>query len=223
MSGASHPRQLDFEIRGARSLDVAGLAQTHLAAWLHAYHGVVDDGWLSSLTAQEFEKYHRPRLSDAGSEPAEPFLVAVAPEAAARRPDESIGSHTRSRSAAPAPSTLGFALAGPTRAKSPTGDSLPDDFAGAFSAELYAIYVHPSCQGRGIGRALVGRIVEELVVRSHPSMCLWVLSGNTQARRFYERAGGLLVAESAITLGGRGYPQVAYGWDRLHDLKESPS
>lgn len=221
MSG-SVVRHRDFEIRVARGQDVAALAETHLAAWLQAYRGVVNDAWLASLTALDFEKYHRPRLSDSGADPAEPFVVAVAPaDAAGPKSDEPLGSNTRS--AQSEPPILGFARAGPTRGQSPTGDLLPDDFAGKFSAELYAIYVHPRSQGRGIGRALLGRMVTELIARGHGSMCLWVLSGNAQARRFYERTGGSLVGESTITLGGLSYPQVAYGWDRLHDLGESPS
>lgn len=225
MSDATQVSHRDFEIRGARAQDVTALAETHLAAWLHAYCGIVDDAWLSSLTAAQFEEYHRPRLSATGADPAEPFIVVVPTNGMTRREqDDPVGSKPSKRgSGADESPILGFARAGPTRAQSPTGDPLPGEVASEFSAELYAIYIHPRCQGHGIGRALFERIVSELIDRGHQAMCVWVLTENTQARRFYERAGGAIVAESMITLGGRGYRQVAYGWERLHVRRELAS
>jgi ribosomal protein S18 acetylase RimI-like enzyme len=185
----------EFVIRDAALSDVPELARTHLATWLGAYRGVVDPAWLDSLTLEQFEGYHRPRLSERGADPAEPFLVATPPRGEGR--------------------VLGFARAGPTRQKTPTGDPLPVDLAPMFTSELYAIYVDPPAQGAGIGKALFAELTRRLLDRGHSAMCLWVLSNNAQARRFYERAGGRLVGESSITLGGTAYPQVAYGWDRL--------
>ena len=69
---------------------------------------------------------------------------------------------------------LGFAHAGPSR----------DDEGG----ELYALYVHPERFGRGLGLALL-RTVEAWLDARFDRSELWVLEGNTRARRFYEAAG----------------------------------
>jgi GNAT superfamily N-acetyltransferase len=55
--------------------------------------------------------------------------------------------------------------------------------------ELYAIYAHPRCWGRGVGRALLERAEESLRSSGFRSAFLWVLDGNVRAMRFYEVAG----------------------------------
>ena len=183
----------DYVLREPSAADVAALAEVHWASWENAYRGVCDDAWLDSLTRQTFEAYHRPLLTAAALDPARPFVVATRGER-----------------------VVGFARGGPTRATTPTGDPLPDGFADRWSAELYAIYVHPSEQGRGAGRTLFDHLVFALHERGHGSMCLWVLSGNTASRRFYEHRGGVLLPDVApITLGNRRYDQSAYGWGDL--------
>ncbi|MFI9770604.1 GNAT family N-acetyltransferase [Streptomyces sp. NPDC052415] len=76
-------------------------------------------------------------------------------------------------------STVGWACHGPYRA----GDLRTDD------AELYAIYVDPGQYGAGIGRALLQESIRRCTAAGYPRMLLWVLKENTDARRFYERAG----------------------------------
>ena len=66
----------------------------------------------------------------------------------------------------------GFASAGPSR---------DDDRAG--TTELYALYVHPRAQRRGLGAALLGAAVE------HGATTLWVLTDNASGRAFYEACG----------------------------------
>jgi GNAT superfamily N-acetyltransferase len=60
---------------------------------------------------------------------------------------------------------------------------------GGEDGELYAIYVDPARQGRGIGRALFERARDGLRDDGFPRMNLWVLSDNRPSRRFYERCG----------------------------------
>jgi ribosomal protein S18 acetylase RimI-like enzyme len=55
--------------------------------------------------------------------------------------------------------------------------------------ELYAIYVHPTHWGTGVGRALITAGEQELVELGRPDAILWVLDDNPRARRFYELAG----------------------------------
>ena len=56
-------------------------------------------------------------------------------------------------------------------------------------AELYAIYLHPSCWGRGIGRALLQRAEESMRSSGFREAVLWVLEGNERGERFYRAAG----------------------------------
>jgi ribosomal protein S18 acetylase RimI-like enzyme len=72
-------------------------------------------------------------------------------------------------------SLLGFASTGPSRDERGVG-------------ELYAIYVDPDAWSRGAGRALLAH-AEERLAATYAEATLWVLEGNTRARRFYEAAG----------------------------------
>jgi GNAT superfamily N-acetyltransferase len=73
---------------------------------------------------------------------------------------------------------VGFASLGASR--EPDGEQ---------EAELYAIYLHPSCWGRGIGRALLHRAEEWMRARGCRRAVLYVLEGNERGERFYRAAG----------------------------------
>ncbi|MEU8587654.1 GNAT family N-acetyltransferase [Streptomyces sp. NPDC048664] len=55
--------------------------------------------------------------------------------------------------------------------------------------ELYALYVEPELLGGGIGHALLSAALRQRAAAGHARMFLWVLNGNVNGRRFYERAG----------------------------------
>jgi GNAT superfamily N-acetyltransferase len=74
---------------------------------------------------------------------------------------------------------VGFALAGPARE---TDQRLNQ-------GEIYAIYVDGSAWGSGIGYKLMEASHHFLKQMVFSSMVLWVLDGNEQAIRFYERYG----------------------------------
>ncbi|MFI9628840.1 GNAT family N-acetyltransferase [Streptomyces sp. NPDC052042] len=57
------------------------------------------------------------------------------------------------------------------------------------TGELYALYVQPSLIGAGIGRTLLEAVHAHAQADGFGVMLLWVLTDNTRARRFYERAG----------------------------------
>jgi len=57
------------------------------------------------------------------------------------------------------------------------------------SAEIYAVYVAPTCWSRGLGRALLSCAIERLAAAGLTSCHLWVLVENARSRRFYELAG----------------------------------
>jgi ribosomal protein S18 acetylase RimI-like enzyme len=65
------------------------------------------------------------------------------------------------------------------------GASHSEEHAG----ELYAIYLHPSCWDRGIGRALIERAEESMRSSGFTQAILWVMEGNERGERFYRAAG----------------------------------
>jgi GNAT superfamily N-acetyltransferase len=77
--------------------------------------------------------------------------------------------------------------------------------------ELFAIYVHPTHWGTGVGRALIEAGEEELRRLGHLEAILWVLDDNPRARRFYELAGWSADGSArAIHLFGFDIPEVRY-------------
>lgn len=74
---------------------------------------------------------------------------------------------------------VGFAHISPTR----------DDDMPTSTGELTGIYLLPSVWGRGGGRLLIHAGQDSLKAAGFTTATLWVLDGNTRARRFYERQG----------------------------------
>jgi ribosomal protein S18 acetylase RimI-like enzyme len=105
---------------------------------------------------------------------------------------------------------VAFAAGGPERSGDPR-----------FRGELYAIYVLPSRQARGIGRALLHAVASRLAASGTKAMLLWVLEANAQARTFYEALGGIVVRRQPIEVGGVTLTEVAYGWEKLELLLEA--
>lgn len=75
--------------------------------------------------------------------------------------------------------------------------------------ELSAIYLLRSYQGRGIGRALVNRVVRQLEEHGVTSLIIAVLADNP-ACHFYERLGGIRVSECVIERGGKELKEYVY-------------
>ena len=92
---------------------------------------------------------------------------------------------------------VGFAATGPSRDEQGTG-------------ELYAIYVAPDDWSRGAGRALIAK-AEQTLRETYDEATLWVLEGNSRARRFYELGGWSLDgARKAEERWGVRAPEVRY-------------
>ena len=90
----------------------------------------------------------------------------------------------------------------------------PGLLAAGYSGEVTAIYVLRAAQRRGAGRSLMQAMARRLIAEGDRSMALWVLAANTPARRFYERLGGIAVAERADGAD----EEVAYGWRSVDSL-----
>jgi GNAT superfamily N-acetyltransferase len=74
---------------------------------------------------------------------------------------------------------VGFAMTGLSR----------DPDVPPLTAEVFAIYLNQQVVGKGVGRALFARAVDELRNQGYAQVVLWVLESNTRARKFYEAAG----------------------------------
>jgi L-amino acid N-acyltransferase YncA len=90
-----------------------------------------------------------------------------------------------------------------------------------YQGEVSAIYLLEAYQGKGIGRRLIAAAAQELLARGFRRMLVWVLDANP-SRGFYEALGGRKVRKSEVPIGGRSYPNVAYGWDDLRRLGGPP-
>ncbi|WP_291582236.1 GNAT family N-acetyltransferase [Clostridium sp. UBA6640] len=64
-------------------------------------------------------------------------------------------------------------------------DEDKDDFCG----EIVAMYLLPQYWNQGIGTKLITHGMNELINRNYKHITLWVLEGNVNARRFYEKIG----------------------------------
>lgn len=55
--------------------------------------------------------------------------------------------------------------------------------------EVHALYLLQGYWGRGIGRTLLARAIDDLETRGFTAVTLWSLRGNARARRLYGAAG----------------------------------
>ncbi len=75
------------------------------------------------------------------------------------------------------------------------------------AAEIVSIAVDPRCRGRGVGRTLMGRLLELLAGAGIARVALMVRTDNSAAMRFYRRFGF-----RRARLVARYYEDGADGW-----------
>lgn len=93
-------------------------------------------------------------------------------------------------------------------------------------AEVYALYVDPSFQSLGIGRALLADVTRRLIVHGFESLALLTLADNRHGRRFYDRIGGAVGDPIPSVVVGSPADQVPYFWpdmERLVQRLEAPA
>lgn len=66
---------------------------------------------------------------------------------------------------------------------------LPDPSWLGYAGEVHMLYLRPELVGRGLGRVLLRRAMDELARCRCHWVVVWVLAKNEPARRFYEREG----------------------------------
>jgi GNAT superfamily N-acetyltransferase len=90
----------------------------------------------------------------------------------------------------------------------------PREAIAAYEGELYAIYLLPEFQRKGIGKRLFHLGVEFLIGSNKGSMYLLTLEVNPY-RSFYEKMGGQIVGSKQVEIEGHLYNELVYGWDSL--------
>ena len=97
------------------------------------------------------------------------------------------------------------------------GNRLPEPKHG-FDAELTAVYLRREFQRAGLGRRLVGAVVDAQRALGATGLITWVIAGNKPARTFYERLGGELIVEQPFQWDGMDLVEAGYGWRDLAAL-----
>ncbi|MBR7677783.1 GNAT family N-acetyltransferase [Streptomyces daliensis] len=163
--------------------DSAAVAELTVRGWQHAYAGLMPQGYLDAMSAEESAVRRRE------------IFAATLGRVSNLVAEDAAGTVT------------GWAAVGPYRQGTGAGATAADD-----DAELYAVYVRPELIGTGTGRALMDAALERARARGFRRMLLWVVTGNARARRFYERAGFTADgAESTYEVDGTPVPEIRYG------------
>jgi GNAT superfamily N-acetyltransferase len=175
-------------IREAKPEDALAIARVHVDSWRTSYRGIVPDGFLASLSYEDFEQRWRERLGCA-RDPRPPRYVAESP---------------------PSGRIVGFAAGGLRR--EPAYDEYPE-----YEGELFALYLLREHQREGIGRRLLGSVATGLAQGGSQRMITWVLA-RSPSRGFYEVVGGVLLGSEEIEIGGARLDEVAYSWADVRAL-----
>ena len=86
-----------------------------------------------------------------------------------------------------------------------------------YKSELYAIYLLPAFQGKGIGGELFKKGVKDLLDQGCNSMYLQALEVSPY-RGFYEKMGGKVIGRSTHKLGDQDFATLFYGWEDLDKI-----
>lgn len=142
------------------------------------------------------------RAAYAGLVPDAVLGALSVPAGAARWAEHVTDPLTRTWVAVTDGEVTGFLAGGPAR---------DADLDAAAYGEVYALYVHPLAQGRGLGRGLLDAAAGWFAEGGRGAAVVWVLTANVPARTFYERCG--FTADGlarTIDIGGVDVPEVRY-------------
>jgi GNAT superfamily N-acetyltransferase len=90
----------------------------------------------------------------------------------------------------------------------------PREFIGGHEGELYAIYLAPEFQRKGIGERLFHLGVDYFIGSGKDSMYLLALEVSPY-RLFYEKMGGRVIGNKQAEIEGIIYDELVYGWNSL--------
>ncbi|AJE80836.1 hypothetical protein SLNWT_0460 [Streptomyces albus] len=173
---------MDALVRPMTDADCEAVGRLRTDGWRAAYAGLMPRAYLDALDPAEDAALRR-------------GILAAAPPSVVDAVAEQAGE------------VRGWTCWGPLRE-----DAGPGASEGSGDAELYALYVRPERIGTGLGHLLLRDCLERCAAAGYPRLRLWVVAGNTRARRFYERAGfrpdGF---EQTDPVGGEPVTEVRYG------------
>lgn len=177
-------------IRPATAQDAAGIANIYVDAWRSSYAAILPHRVLLGMSYERQTREWSWVIANRAD--VQPVIVAA----------EADGG------------VVGFASFGAAR---PGDRPASGCFAGERDAkigEVYTLYVQPEFQERGIGRGLMAAAFAAMAGKGYGRGFLWVLRDNP-SRYFYERVGGVMVAERQEQLWGCAVEQICYGWPDL--------
>ena len=150
---------MQITVRRATLDDVDALARINIDTWRSAYTGIVPQPRIDGMDLAAY----RARWIDnvTTGRPGVAFFVA-----------ELDGD------------PAGYSIGGPYRPQEEAGPEVTDRLG-----ELYAIYVEPPRQGRGLGSALHTALLEWLAGEGYTEVALWVLEANRPSRNWYADRG----------------------------------
>ncbi|MFB6439416.1 GNAT family N-acetyltransferase [Streptomyces sp. NPDC056411] len=166
--------------------DVAAVSAVRVRGWQAAYRGLMPQAYLDAMSVTADAEQRRSWFGRRS-----PDVVDLVAESAGE--------------------VVGWACVGPARDPdlAPDAGQLPAPRPDA--GELLALYVTPRLIGTGVGLALLLAATDRARAHGYHALHLWVVRGNSRARRFYERAGFIPDgAEEAYEVGGSSVPEVRY-------------
>lgn len=83
--------------------------------------------------------------------------------------------------------------------------------------ELRTLQVDPEWQHRGVGRALVSRVADQLLGEGSTSLMVGILSENPN-RGFYEHLGAVYLGSRPYDWEGYQTEEILYGWSDVNKL-----
>lgn len=86
-----------------------------------------------------------------------------------------------------------------------------------YDGELFAIYVLKEYQGKGIGKALIQPVIDDMKGMGLHSMLVLVLKDNT-SRLFYESLGGRIIDTVEVEIDGKKFSELVYGWEDIRNI-----
>jgi GNAT superfamily N-acetyltransferase len=177
-------------LRRAAPADAIGIAAVHVAVWRTTYPGILPDEYLANLSVVRQARLY------------ENMIVAGGGVFVATWADEKAGADAEATSPE---RIVGFTSVARAR-RSGLGDG-----------EFETLYVLDDWHDQGVGRGLMRAGAAHLRAMQCRSAYLWVLRGNG-SRWFYQRLGGLPVAEGTVHVAGGAVPQIAYAWNPIDRL-----
>ena len=183
-----------ISIRRARPADAIAIGAVHVAAWRSAYPGILPDDFLARLSVPRQAAHYDHAIR--GNTPV--YVATVSGQ-------EAISGSS--------PRVVGFATGGRGRLADVNGKRIGE-------GEVETLYVLDDFRDRGVGRRLMRAIAAHLAESGCRSVYVWVLRDNP-SRWFYQRLGGLAVAESMTRVGGQSVMQTAFVWNPIERLLQA--